>query len=88
MANRNFKFFIQSLSDTPAEITVKFNSVEIFAGTMSTITTDLTGSVNWQIDAACEYIGTTDLVGYVPFELTVINGAVSFGRIEANYYGF
>ena len=88
MADRNFKFYIKSLSDTPAEITVKFNSVEIFAGTMSTITTDLTGPVNWQTDAACEYIGTTDLVGHVPFELTVTNGAVAFGRIEANYSGF
>jgi hypothetical protein len=88
MANRNFKFYIQSLSDTPAEITVKFNSVEIFSGTMPSITTDLTGPVNWQTDAACEYIGTTDLVGYVPFELTVTNGAVAFGRIEANYSGF
>ena len=88
MANRNFKFYIKSLSDTPAEITVKFNSVEIFAGTMPAITTDLTGSVNWQTDAVCEYIGTTDLVGYVPFELTVTNGAVTFGRIEANYSGF
>jgi hypothetical protein len=88
MADRNFKFYIQSLSDTPAEITVKFNSVEIFSGTMPSITTDLTGPVNWQTDAACEYIGTTDLVGYVPFELTVTNGAVAFGRIEANYSGF
>lgn len=87
MANRNFKFYIKSLSDTPAEITVKFNSVEIFAGTIPTITTDLTGPVNWQTDAACEYMGTTDLVGYVPFELTVTNEAVAFGRIEANYSG-
>jgi hypothetical protein len=88
MADRNFKFYIKSLSDTPAEITVKFNSVEIFSGTMPTITTDLTGLINWQTDAVCEYIGTTDLVGYVPFELTVTNGAVTFGRIEANYSGF
>jgi hypothetical protein len=85
MADRNFKFYIQSLSDTPAEITVKFNSVEIFSGTMPSITTDLTGLVNWQTDAVCEYMGTTDLVGNVPFELSVINGAVAFGRIEANY---
>jgi hypothetical protein len=87
MADRNFKFYIKLLSDTPAEITVKFNSVEIFSGTMPTITTDLTESVNWQTDAACEYIGTTDLAGNVPFELSVIDGAVSFGRIEANYSG-
>lgn len=87
MADRNFKFYIESLSDTPAEITVKFNSVVIFDGTMPTITTDLTGPVNWQTDAVCEYIGTTDLVGYVPFELTVINGTAAFGRIEANYSG-
>jgi hypothetical protein len=87
MADRNFKFYIQSLSNTPAEITVKFNSVEIFSGTMPSITTDLTGLVNWQTDAVCEYMGTTDLVGNVPFELTVINGAVAFGRIEANYSG-
>jgi hypothetical protein len=88
MADRNFKFYIQSLSDTPSEITVKFNSVEIFSGTTPSITTDLTGPVNWQTDAVCEYISTTDLVGYVPFELTVTNGAVAFGRIEANYSGF
>ncbi len=88
MIDRNFKFYIQSLPDTPAEITVKFNSVEIFSGTMPTITTDLTGLVNWQTDAACEYIGTTDLVGYVPFELLVTSGTVKFGRIEANYSGF
>ena len=88
MANRNFKFYIKSLSNTPAEITVKFNSVEIFTGTMPTITTDITGAVNWQTDAVCEYIGNTDLVGYVPFELTVINGTAAFGRIEANYSGF
>jgi hypothetical protein len=87
MADRNFKFYVKLLSDIPAEITVKFNSVEIFSGTILSITTDLTESVNWQTDAACEYMGTTDLVGNVPFELSVINGAVAFGRIEANYSG-
>jgi hypothetical protein len=88
MANRNFKFYVKLLSDTPAEIKVKFNSVEIFSGTMPLITTDLTESVNWQTDAVCEYMGTTDLVGYVPFELLVTSGTVKFGRIEANYTGF
>ena len=88
MMDRIFKFYVQQVSDTPAEITVKFNNVEIFSGSMPTITTDLLGLVNWQTDAACEYIGTTDLVGNVPFELLVTSGTVRFGRIEANYSGW
>lgn len=88
MIDRIFKFYVQPLSDTPAEITIKFNGVEIFSDTMPAITTDLTGPVNWQTDAVCEYIGTTDLVGNIPFELSVISGTVSFGRIEANYSGY
>ena len=88
MINRIFKFYVQQLSNTPAEITIKFNSVEIFSGTMPTITTNLTGQLNWQTDAVCEYIGTTNLVGNVPFELSVTSGTVKFGRIGANYSGY
>jgi hypothetical protein len=87
MINRTFKFYGQAFSPTAAAITVKFNGVEIFSGPVSTINSAAPDSPTDTTGVMFEYVGTTDVVGNIPFELHVINGTVFFGAVAANYSG-
>ena len=89
MADRTFKFYGQAFSSTgTVNINVTFNGIKIYSGSVAadnssaepTQPTDLTQVI-------CEYVGSTDLVGNIPFELQVSNGTVFFGKVAANYSG-
>jgi hypothetical protein len=85
--DRIFKFYGQAFAATAAAITVKFNGVEIFSGPVITNNSPAPDSPTDITGVLFEYVGTTDLVGNIPFELHVINGTVFFGAVEANYSG-
>jgi hypothetical protein len=88
MADRIFKFYGQAFALTgTVAITVKFNGVEIFSGPVPTVNSLPSTQPTNTNGVLFEYVGTTDLVGNIPFELHVTNGTVFFGAIRANYSG-
>ena len=88
MANRIFKFYGQAVTPMgTVEIAVKFNGVEIFSGPVPTVNSTPLNRASDPTGVLFEYVGTTDLVGNIPFELHAINGTVFFGAILANYSG-
>lgn len=89
MTNRIFKFYGQAFADTTeAVITVKFNGSEIFSGSVPTSNSPVLVQPTDINTVLFEYVGTTDLVGNIPFELSVATGTVLFGMVTANYSGF
>ena len=88
MINRTFRFYTQAFSESGSvSVVAKFNGQQIYSGTVPTVNgvapimpTD-TNTVGF------EYTGPIDIAGQMPFELTVNNGTLFFGAVEANFSG-
>lgn len=88
MTDRIFKFYAQAFADTTAAvITVKFNGSEIFSGPVPTVNSPALDHPTDTNNVLFEHVGSIDLVGNIPFELSVATGTVFFGIVTANYSG-
>jgi hypothetical protein len=88
MAARTFKFYGKAFSQSGlVNVTAMFNEVQIYSGSVTTVNSYPPERVQDELVVLFEYIGTTEIVGNIPFELTVTNGVVFFGDISANYSG-
>lgn len=89
MTNRTFRFYAQAFSQSgPVSVTAKFNGEQVYSGELSTVNAPAPATPTDLHGVAFEYVGHTDIVGQIPFELTVQGGTVFFGKVEANYSGF
>jgi len=89
MATRIFKFYGKAFSQSGSvDVTASFNGVQTHSGPVPTVTALIPPSkVNETLDLLFEYIGTTDLSGNIPLEISVAGGSLFFGTVNANYSG-
>lgn len=88
MHPRVFKFYGKAVSNNgPVSVTAKFNGVEIYSGTVPTVSSVPMGLIHQSAEVLVVYTGTTEILGEIPFELSVSNGTVFFGLVKANYSG-
>lgn len=88
MINRTFKFYTKAFSQSgTVTVTAKFNGEQVYSGPVSAVDSPLPTSHIDSDDVTFEYTGPIDMVGQIPFELTVQGGTVFFGKITTNYSG-
>jgi hypothetical protein len=88
MTDRTFKFYGKAFSHTGAvNVTATFNGTQIHSGPIVTVSSVPPVRTTENLDLLFEYIGTTDFSGNIPLELSVTNGVLFFGTVEANYSG-
>jgi hypothetical protein len=88
MTARTFRFYGKAFSKTgTVNVTATFNEIQIHSGPIVTVDSSPPGRIIEELDLLFEYTGITDLLGNIPLELSVTNGTLFFGTVEANYSG-
>ena len=88
MADRTVKMYGKAYGSTDVTVTINFNNIEVYNGTVTTVDTDIDESVDWadQVEL-CSFTIDTSLSGNVPLQIDVSGGDLVWRTFHANYGG-